>query len=87
MPPYITVAELDRRRANGEKINTNLILRKDLTKQQKKIISQAMSTLGKQGKGQSKVRGDSEYYKKLTAIRESKRKLKTNSPLSNASPS
>lgn len=43
----------------------------------KSAVTKYLSTLGKKGgstKGKSKVRGDSEYYRKLAAARKSKTK-------------
>lgn len=59
--PYLTKADI----MKGDKH-----LKKIMDKQIKRV----MSHLGAKGKGKSKVRGDSAYYKNLTAIRESKRK-------------
>lgn len=69
----MTVSEYEKRIAAGEKIELNLITKKDITKQEQQTISKVMSQLGASGRGQSKMRGDAEYYKNLVRIREAKK--------------
>lgn len=40
----------------------------------KETISKVMAHLGAQGTGQSKVRGDSKYYSRISRMRKQKRK-------------
>lgn len=70
----ITVAELERRRLVGEKLEINLLPKKALTKKQKALMSKVMAWLGARGRGPAKIRGETEYYKKMVAIREAKKR-------------
>ncbi len=42
----------------------------------KKILSEYFSTLGKKGRGASKIRGNKKYYQHMVKIREAKRKAR-----------
>ena len=47
-----------------------------MKKKMDSMISEVMSQLGSRGRGKSKVRGNSGYYKNLVKIREQKKKEK-----------